>query len=66
MEGQAGTTRRVGEIGQSPGEGVEPGRRAEMELVKGGKINWKSARDIIDDVYVRRRHSTWPSVIASV
>lgn len=37
MEGQAGTTRQVGETGQSPGEGVEPGRAAEVELVKGGK-----------------------------
>ena len=33
---------------------------------KGEKRIWKSAWDIIDDVYVRRRHSTWPSVIASV
>lgn len=37
MEGQAGTTRQVGETEQSPGEGVELGRRAEVELVKGGK-----------------------------
>ena len=37
MEGQAGTTRRVGETGQSPGEGVELGRGAEVELAKGEK-----------------------------
>ena len=37
MEGQAGTTRRVGETGHRPGEGVEPGRGAEVELVQGEK-----------------------------